>query len=270
MMNGSNGGGRVNIDALDAIVKGHGDEIGEIRTQISGLGNRMDSAFVSISTKIDNQQQATWNQQQAALAGSKTNGYAIMGAVGTAAGVLVSVFVVVGSMALGPIKDRLDRHDFSLEKVIESDGKKVSNEIYIAGLAAQQVRNLALEASTTEVNKTLNNALIAQAYVNGYNVAQSAEIMRSTDRNEKASERIDGQLVKRPELDKKDAHVESRLDAVSARQTWFESWLQGVAPGLKEVIGTIETRLDRLTFPAPPNGQLPQNYTVAPPPPPAP
>lgn len=264
MANGSSLG--VNVDALNAVVQGHGREIGEIRDQIQGLGNRMASDIQAISNKIDGQQQANWAQQQAAAAGNRTNWLGVVGAVGTATGVLVSVFVVIGSMALSPIREAEARQELTIEKLAEAETKKVSNDTYIAGLAAQQVRNLALESATTKVNDALNTALIAQAYLNGQNAAQLAEIMRTNDREEKRTDMIDSQLVKRPELAQESSHVqqefveqrgetEQRLNAISARQTTFETWLQSLAPGLKEIISTIELRLDRLTFAFPQNAQ---------------
>lgn len=247
----TNNNSRVNIDALDAIVKGHGEELGAIRTQISGLGNRMESAIQAISSKIDNQQQAAWNQQQAVLAGNKTNWLAVMGAVGTAGGVFVSVFVVIGSMALNPIKDGMSRHEVMIEKEMDDIAKKVSSDIYTAGLAAQQVRNLAMEKETAKVNDDLTAARLVLANQVGADTERHEQYLRDQTQMYAQFASLNADMVKRSEHEEHwkqqaeaVADANMRISAISAR---FNSALDSFNIG--DAVKELQSRMNSWASP---------------------
>lgn len=215
-------------------------QIDQVRREVSDQFKGVNSLIAGLSADIKEQ-----------IKGGRTQWTPVLSTVGVMAGILISGVVAVGHMAFQPVIENAQRQELLLEKLADADAKKVSTDVYIAGLAAQQARNLQLQKDVDDLGKEVHTALIAQAYINGAKEAEHVAMQRDIDRNWQRTDTIDSQLVKRPELDKEDTHNEQRFDALSARANALELWLQGLAPGLKEIINAIEQRLDRLTFTTP-------------------
>lgn len=112
---------RVNVDALEQRVYGSERAISDLSSQMSSMRRDMVDAIAAISTKLDTQQRDAAAQQQAAqqatISASRTNWIPIIGTMATLILAFVTIFGVVGSMALSPIRDSIEQDRSSIHDI---------------------------------------------------------------------------------------------------------------------------------------------------------
>lgn len=112
---------RVNVDALEQRVYGTERKLDELGTQMSSMRRDMADAIASISTKLDIQQKDSNDRQDKAqrdaIAASRTNWMPIIGTMGTLILAFVTIFGVVGSMALSPIRSSIEHQDGAIHDI---------------------------------------------------------------------------------------------------------------------------------------------------------
>jgi hypothetical protein len=171
---------RVNIDALGAVVDGHTQELAAIRTQIAGVGDRMGAAIDALSDKMDARAEDQYKQQQATFASSKPDWKGALSAAAAVAAVFVTVFVVIGSMALSPIREA--------EVDAKADAK--------TSIDLQQRRNLAMDAANAKVADELVATRIAQAEAFGRGIERHDAYLRDAARIEAHIGALDAALLR--------------------------------------------------------------------------
>lgn len=179
------------IDSLSTIVQEHSKQFITLHKEIADVGDRVATLFGQLSSKMDSQRSEAYAEQQrssdrqiAAAASNKPDYKGIVTIVLTGLSVFISIFVVVGSMAISPLREA---------QITLKEDLKLSQEL-------QQQRNLAMGAATTKVSDDLVAARVALAYASGEEAARHEQYVKDDARHTAREDSIDSQQVKRPEI----------------------------------------------------------------------
>lgn len=202
------------LEALGTIVEGHAKEISEIRTQITGLGDRMGGAIQNVLNKIDNQQNA--------YAASRGTNWQSIAAI---CSVLLGIVGMVGGIVLSQINSDLSRHDIAIEAIkttrfSKDDARQMSDGItrWLGELSAEQ------REQTKKVS-----------YLEGVLEERQAAYLREYASIQSSIRTIDGDLIKRPEIGAANHNQGERTDALSARLNDVQGQLNSLFPASKTI-----------------------------------
>lgn len=179
------------IDSLSTIVQEHSKQFITLHKEIADVGDRVATLFGQLSNKMDTQRSEAYAEQQrssdrqiAAAASNKPDYKGYVTIVLTGLSVFISIFVVVGSMAIGPLKEA----QISLKEDL-----KITQDL-------QQRRNLAMDAANTKVSDDLVTSRLALAFASGEQTAWHEQYLKDDLRHTTREDSIDSQQVKRPEI----------------------------------------------------------------------
>lgn len=205
------------VRQFDAVRRDFADAIGGVREQLTAL-----------STDMKNQ-----------VSSGRTHWVPLLGTVATMATVLIATIGVVGSMALSPIRDDAKTDHALIQKLIDESVRKTD---YSIDLIKQQSRNIAVEGSVVALREETVPSL---NYLHGQIDERQLAYLRDLLRIETRVDSIDGNLVKRPEIEAAARSEDQRYTALSSRLNALTEWLQQLFPA-NEVIKDIQEQLREL------------------------
>lgn len=214
------------IDSLNTIVQEHSKQFVTLHSEIEGVVSKVEDLFGKLSDKMDRQRSETYaeqrqaaTQQAVAFASNKPDYKGIVTIVLTGLSVFISIFVVVGSMAIGPLKEA---------QITLKEDLKISQDL-------QQRRNLAMETANTKVSDDLVTARVALAYASGEQLAYHEQYLKDDLRHTAREDSIDSQQIKRPEI----------TAAEAAAKEFYTLGMTSINERVNSVIGSLnELRRD--------------------------
>lgn len=218
------------VDTLSAIVEGQGKLLVALDKKVDGVSDSLGSMIKGVSDKMDAQQQTAYTLQRQAIDANKNNWVAIVVALATVAGVFISTFVVIGSMALSPIRETVGDLKRDSREQSETTVKTVDFNDF---KDAQQRRNIVAETGIKDANAAISALAVSVAHMQGQSEEQRASYLRELADTKASIRDIDGALVKRPEIEAANRSQDQRTDALSARANAMQAQIDALFPPSK-------------------------------------